>query len=151
MRIKFLAQGNNGAFAGSRTHDWQASTDYESDALPTTRNCRISCAEYWSQSSLCEQKRYRFVLLTGRVFKIDETLHGKCRLSIPVVILSFVISVFAFLISTDNLQITSFVSYQSRARTCSPDSCVIWLFSFIAGNRRSLCRRHCSIFRYGLR
>ena len=89
MRVNFLAQGNNGAFAGSRTHDWLASTDYEPDALPTTRNCRISCAEHWSQSSLCEQKLYRFVLLTGRVFKIDETLHGKCKLSIPVVILTY--------------------------------------------------------------
>jgi len=32
---KVVAQGNNGAFDGARTHDWQVSTDHESDALPT--------------------------------------------------------------------------------------------------------------------
>ena len=32
MRVKFLAQG---AFEGARTHDWQVSTDHESDALTT--------------------------------------------------------------------------------------------------------------------
>ena len=39
-----------------------------------TWNCRISCVGYWS---LCEQRLYRFKLLTGRVFKIVETMHGK--------------------------------------------------------------------------
>ena len=35
MRLKFLAQGNKGAPTGARTHDWQASTYYESDAQST--------------------------------------------------------------------------------------------------------------------
>ena len=34
MKEKVLGQWNNGAFAGARTQDWQASTDLESDELP---------------------------------------------------------------------------------------------------------------------
>jgi len=29
IRVKFLAQGNNEAFDGARTHDWQVSNDHE--------------------------------------------------------------------------------------------------------------------------
>ena len=32
---KFLAQGNNGGLWWGLTHDWQASTNYQSDAPPT--------------------------------------------------------------------------------------------------------------------
>ena len=35
MRVMFLAEGNNEGFDGALTHDWQVSTDHESDALPT--------------------------------------------------------------------------------------------------------------------
>jgi len=43
MRVKFLAQENNGAFDGARTHDWQVSTDHESDAL--TDFCNMFCRD----------------------------------------------------------------------------------------------------------
>jgi len=35
MRESFLLKETTGAFDGVRTHDWQVSTDHESDALPT--------------------------------------------------------------------------------------------------------------------
>ena len=35
MRVQFFCSRKQRAFAGARTHDRQASTDYESDALPT--------------------------------------------------------------------------------------------------------------------
>ena len=34
MRISFLLKETMGAFDWDRTHNWQASTNYESDALP---------------------------------------------------------------------------------------------------------------------
>ena len=35
MRVKFLLQETMEAFDGAWTHDWQVSTYYKSDALPT--------------------------------------------------------------------------------------------------------------------
>ena len=32
-----LLNKTTGAFDGARTHDWQAASDYESDALPTAQ------------------------------------------------------------------------------------------------------------------
>ena len=56
MRVKFLAQGNSGAFDGARTHDWQVSTDHESDALSTAPR-RLFL--YVSTLKTCIQPTYR--------------------------------------------------------------------------------------------
>ena len=36
LEKSFLLKETTGAFDGARTHDWQVSTDNESDALPTS-------------------------------------------------------------------------------------------------------------------
>ena len=35
LEKSFLLKETTGVFDGARTHDWQVSTDLESDALPT--------------------------------------------------------------------------------------------------------------------
>ena len=71
MRVKFFAQGNNGAFDGAQTNDWQVSTYHESDALSTAPRHR--------GLTLLED-RYQAISFTNE-FLLSTKLNTNCNAS----------------------------------------------------------------------
>ena len=53
-----------GAFDGARTHDWQVSTDQESDALPTAPCRLMNCVFDWfkNKQNILDGLRLEYII-----------------------------------------------------------------------------------------